>query len=116
MMGAVGFTSHIPVFWPEYGVKLWDLLRQKKYVEALELTNQVRVPYYRLITEAWEYSSGDGIVERVACKAMGLNVGPSRKPIQPCRQRLPSKFDNTWYPLAPLIQKEYQQINHSSIY
>ena len=84
MMGAVGFTSHIPVFWPEYGVKLWDLLRKRSFVEALELTNRVRVPYYRLITEAWEFSSVDGIVERVACRLMCLPVGPSRKPIQPC--------------------------------
>ena len=84
MMGAVGFTSHIPVFWPEYGVKLWDLLKEKKYVEALELTNKVRVPYYKLITEGWEFSSGDGIIERVACRLIGLDVGPSRKPIQPC--------------------------------
>jgi 4-hydroxy-tetrahydrodipicolinate synthase len=88
MMGAVGFTSHIPVFWPEYGVKLWNLIREKKYVEALALTNRVRVPYYRLITEAWDFSSGDGIIERVACQLMGREVGPSRKPIQPCPPKI----------------------------
>jgi dihydrodipicolinate synthase/N-acetylneuraminate lyase len=93
MMGAVGFTSHIPVFWPEYGVKLWNLIQEKNYVEALELTNRVRVPYYRLITEAWEFSSGDGIVERVACRLVGLDVGPSRKPIQPCPLKIAGKVE-----------------------
>lgn len=84
MMGAIGFTSHIPVFWPEYGVKLWDLLKQKQYVQAMDLANRVRVPYYRLILEGAEFSAGDGIIERVACRLMNLEVGPSRKPIQPC--------------------------------
>ena len=84
MLGAVGFTSHIPVFWPEYGVRLWDLLEAKQYVEAQELVNRVRVPYYQLITEGSEYTAGDGVIERVACRLMGLDVGPSRKPILPC--------------------------------
>jgi 4-hydroxy-tetrahydrodipicolinate synthase len=84
MNGAVGFTSHISVFWPEYAVKLWNLLKDKQYVEAQALVRQVRMPFYQICTEAWEFSSGDGIVDRVACRLMGLDVGPSRKPILPC--------------------------------
>jgi dihydrodipicolinate synthase/N-acetylneuraminate lyase len=84
MNGAVGFTSHMSVIWPEYAVKLWDLLKTQKYVDAQALVRKVRMPFYQLITEAWEHTSGDGIVDRVACRLMGLDVGPSRKPIQPC--------------------------------
>ena len=79
-----GFTSHIPVFWPEYGIQLWKLLEDKKYAEAQELVTSVRVPYYQLITEAAEFTAGDGVIERIACRLMGLEVGPSRKPILPC--------------------------------
>ncbi len=84
MQGAVGFTSHIPVWWPEYGVRLWGLLTAKKYEEAQSLVSAVRVPYYQLITEAFDYTSGDGVIERVACECVGLDVGPSPKPILPC--------------------------------
>ena len=95
MMGAIGFTSHIPVFWPEYGIKLWNLLEEKKYMEAQELVNKVRLPFYKLYVEGSEHSSGDGIIDRVACKLMGLNVGPSRKPILPCPPELAEKMKQT---------------------
>jgi 4-hydroxy-tetrahydrodipicolinate synthase len=84
MNGAIGFTSHISVFWPEYAVRLWELLKAQQYVEAQTLVRQVRMPFYQLATEAWEFTSGDGIVDRIACRLMGLDVGPSRKPIRPC--------------------------------
>ena len=84
MNGAVGFTSHVSVFWPEYAVKLWNLLKNELYAEAQALVRKVRMPFYQLITEAWEHTSGDGIVDRVVCRLMGLDVGPSRKPILPC--------------------------------
>lgn len=84
MNGAIGFTSHISVFWPEYAVKLWNLLKDRQYVEAQALVRKVRMPFYQLASEAWEHTSGDGIVDRIACRMMGLDVGPSRKPIRPC--------------------------------
>ena len=84
MNGAIGFTSHVAVFWPEYAVKLWNLLKNQLYIEAQNLVRKVRIPFYQLITESLEHSTGDGIVDRIACRLMGLDVGPSRKPILPC--------------------------------
>ena len=80
MLGATAFTSHTPLAWPEYGLRLWGLLEQKQYCEALELIKLYRIPFYRLFFKAYAYSGCEGHFDKAIMGLVGELVGPPRPP------------------------------------
>lgn len=83
MLGATGFVSHPPVFWPEYGIELWDHLQARRYDRALKLLKKLRMPYYVFFSKAYAYSGGEGHVDKAALELIGRPVGPPRSPTRP---------------------------------
>ncbi|MBP88024.1 MAG: hypothetical protein CMJ64_15080 [Planctomycetaceae bacterium] len=88
MMGAVGFVSHPPQAWPEYGLRLWATLEEGCYAEALGMLLRFRNPYYRLFFQAYEYSGSEGHFDKAILELVGERGGPPRPPGRP----LPAKL------------------------
>ena len=88
MLGATGFTSHPPFAWPEWGLRLWEHLQQRRYVQATEMLKQFRIPYYRLISKTMRYTGSEANVDKTALELIGEPVGSVRPPARPLTQEL----------------------------
>jgi 4-hydroxy-tetrahydrodipicolinate synthase len=88
MMGASGFVSHLPLAWPQYGLRLWNFLEQQRYSEALELVKRFRIPYYRLFSKAYAYSGSEGHFDKAILEILGEPMGPPRPPARPLSEQL----------------------------
>lgn len=80
MLGGIGFTSHLPLVWPEYGLRLWDHLQGQNYPAAVEMIRKLRIPYYQLFSRAYEYSGTEGHFDKMLLELVGIPAGPPRPP------------------------------------
>jgi 4-hydroxy-tetrahydrodipicolinate synthase len=83
MLGAVAFTSHTALAWPEYGLRLWEDLEQKRYADAVELIKQLRIPFYRLFYKAFAFSGCEGHFDKAILELVGEPAGLPRPPGRP---------------------------------
>ena len=85
MLGARGIEVHICNFWPEWGVRMWGLLGEGRYVEAQHELVRVVLPFMRLWTEIEAYTSGDGHLDKLCMELVGLPSSRSRPPTRDIR-------------------------------
>jgi dihydrodipicolinate synthase/N-acetylneuraminate lyase len=88
MLGATSFTSHPPLAWPEWGLNLWECLKQQRYVEATEMLKQFRIPYYHLFFKAYAYSASESVFDKAILEMIGEPVGLARPPARPLTPEL----------------------------
>ena len=88
MMGAVGFTSHPPFSWPEYGLRLWEHLQQREYMQAAEMLKRFRIPYYRLYFKTMRFSGCEANLDKTALEFIGEPIGSVRPPARPITPEL----------------------------
>ena len=87
MMGARGFEAHPICYWPEWGVRLLQLLEDRKYPEAQAEILRVAAPFYTLWTEMEQLPSGDGYLDKLCMELIGLEGGPCRPPTRDLREQ-----------------------------
>ena len=81
MHGGVGFLSHPGNFWPEHELLIWNLLEQKKYLEANRELLRINYPFYDFIGEvSTSTAMVDANVTKAANELVGLPAGPVRPP------------------------------------
>lgn len=85
MLGARGIEVHICNFWPQWGVRMWELLNQRCYVEAQQQLVEVVLPFMRLWSEIEGYTSGDGHLDKLCMELVGLPSSRSRPPTRDIR-------------------------------
>ena len=85
MLGARGIEVHICNFWPQWGVRMWSLLNDGRYVEAQHELVKVVLPFMRLWTEMEGYTSGDGHLDKLCMELVGLPSSRSRPPTRDIR-------------------------------
>ena len=83
MMGGSGVNVHPALVWPEWGVRIWDLLEERKWEEAQAEVNRILLPYYEILGDAWNMTGGEGNIEKLGLELLGLPGGPSRPPMRP---------------------------------
>lgn len=83
MMGATSFVSHPPLAWPEWGLNLWERLKEQRYVEATEMLKQFRIPYYRLFFKVYAYTGSESVFDKAILEMVGEPVGLPRPPARP---------------------------------
>ncbi|MBM3801202.1 MAG: hypothetical protein FJW26_02700 [Acidimicrobiia bacterium] len=83
MLGATSFVSHPPLAWPEFGLRLWDALQQRRYSDALDLIKKFRIPYYVYFFKAYAYSGSEGHFDKAILEMLGEPIGPPRPPARP---------------------------------
>jgi 4-hydroxy-tetrahydrodipicolinate synthase len=88
MLGATGYTSHLPLAWPDWGLTLWDNLQNKRYEEATEMLRSFRIPYYELFYKALEFSGCEAHFDKTVLDLVGFPVGPPRPPGRPLPEKL----------------------------
>jgi 4-hydroxy-tetrahydrodipicolinate synthase len=79
---SVGFITHISNFWPEYPLRLWQLMSEHKYEELnAALRFKRRWLAWREKVEA--YTEGEGPFIKAAMDAVGLHSGDPFRPALP---------------------------------
>src|SRR2546422_5747521 len=86
ILGARGFEVHVCNYWPEWGVRLIQLLGERRYSEVQEQIMQVAVPFYKLWSEIEsDYTSGDGYLDKLCMELVGLGSSRARPPTRDVR-------------------------------
>ena len=91
MLGARGIEVHICNFWPQWGVTMWRLLTEGRYVEAQHQLIEVVLPFMRLWEEMENYTSGDGYLDKLCMELVGLPSSRCRPPTRDVRDRYRDK-------------------------
>ena len=80
ILGAGGWISHVPNFYPHHAWKVHGLMVQGRYAEAQTLYDEFMEPYGELVGRIVSKTAGEGVFVRPGLAAAGLNVGSSRLP------------------------------------
>jgi dihydrodipicolinate synthase/N-acetylneuraminate lyase len=85
MLGARGMNMHSTNYWPEWGVKTWELYEAREYRKAMEETVRVLSPYYDLCAEVAEFTGGEGHLDKLCLELIGLDSSRCRPPTRDIR-------------------------------
>ena len=85
MLGARAIEVHICNHWPEWGVRLWEMLQDRRYEQAQRELMRVAMPFYRLWKEMEQYTSGDGYLDKLCMELVGLASSRCRPPTRDVR-------------------------------
>jgi 4-hydroxy-tetrahydrodipicolinate synthase len=92
MMGARAIEVHVCNYWPQWGVRMLDLLKSGRYVEAQQELVRVAQPFYELWQEIeQEYTSGDGYLDKLCMELVGLGSSRCRPPTRDVREAYRAK-------------------------
>ena len=87
MIGARGIELHPTNYWPQWGVRTWELLESGRYVEAQKELIRVVMPFYVVWEEIAKYTSGDGHLDKLCLELVGLGSSRSRPPTRDIRDQ-----------------------------
>ncbi len=80
ILGARAIEVHVCNYWPEWGIRLWRLLEERRYEEAqLELV-RVAMPFMDLWREIERHTGGDGYLDKLCMEVLGLGSSRCRPP------------------------------------
>ena len=87
ILGARGIEVHICNYWPQWGVRLWNLLENRNYVEVQKELVGVAMPFYTLWKEMMQYTGGDGYLDKLCMELVGLPSSRCRPPTRDVRDK-----------------------------
>ena len=79
-LGARGWISHVPNYYPHHSWKVHELMTQGRYTEAQILYDEFYIPYGKLLGTIGSQTAGEGVFVRPGLAAAGRHVGISRLP------------------------------------
>jgi dihydrodipicolinate synthase/N-acetylneuraminate lyase len=85
MLGAGGIEMHPCNFMPSWGVRLWKLLEEQRYVEAQHELVRVGMPFMELWQEIEQWTSGDGYLDKLCMELVGIGSSRCRPPTRDVR-------------------------------
>jgi dihydrodipicolinate synthase/N-acetylneuraminate lyase len=91
ILGARGIEIHQCNYWPQWGVRLWELLENQQYVAAQREMVRVALPFFELWQEMEEYTSGDGYLDKLCMELVGLDSSRCRPPTRDVRDKFREK-------------------------
>ena len=87
MIGARGIELHPTNYWPQWGIKTWELLEAGEYAEAQRELVRVVIPFYEVWEEMAAYTGGDGYLDKLCLELIGLGSSRSRPPTRDVRDQ-----------------------------
>ena len=87
MMGARGIELHPTNYWPQWGVRTWQLLESGQYVDAQKEMIRVVMPFYVVWEEVAKYTAGDGHLDKLCLELVGMGSSRSRPPTRDIRNQ-----------------------------
>ena len=91
MLGARGIEVHVCNYWPQWGVKMWNLLETQQYIEAQKELIHVAMPFMALWQEMEQYTSGDGYLDKLCMELIGIGSSRCRPPTREVRAKYREK-------------------------
>ncbi len=91
MLGGKSIEVHICNYWPQWGVRLWNLLETQQYLEAQRELVRVAMPFMVLWKEMEQYTGGDGYLDKLCMELIGLGSSRSRPPTRDVREKYREK-------------------------
>lgn len=91
ILGARSIELHVANYWPQFGVRLWQLLEDGNYVAAQNEIIRVVAPFYELREEMEKYTAGDGYLDKLCLELVGLGSSRCRPPTRDVRDRFREK-------------------------
>jgi dihydrodipicolinate synthase/N-acetylneuraminate lyase len=85
MLGGQGINVHPSNYWPQWGIRLWEMLEAKRYLEAQQEMTRAISPYYDLATEIEKFTGGEGHLDKLCLELIGLDSSRCRPPIRDIR-------------------------------
>lgn len=80
ILGARGWVSHVPNFFPEFCWRVHDLMEEHRYQEAQRVYSEFMGAYSKLRAAVQASTAGEGIFVKPGMEAAGLVGGRSRLP------------------------------------
>lgn len=87
LLGARSIEVHVCNYWPQWGVRLWQLLENRRYLEAQDELVRVAMPFMSLWQEIEQYTSGDGYLDKLCMELVGLGSSRCRPPTRDIREK-----------------------------
>jgi dihydrodipicolinate synthase/N-acetylneuraminate lyase len=87
MLGGHGIEVHVANYWPQWGVRIWNLLQNHQYIEAQKELVTVAMPFMSLWVEMEQYTSGDGYLDKLCMELVGLDSSRCRPPTRDIREQ-----------------------------
>jgi dihydrodipicolinate synthase/N-acetylneuraminate lyase len=91
MLGAGSIELHMCNFMPAWGISLWQLLEEQRYLEAQREMTRVAMPFMRLWREIEQWTSGDGYLDKLCMELVGVGSSRCRPPTRDARSRYREK-------------------------
>jgi dihydrodipicolinate synthase/N-acetylneuraminate lyase len=85
ILGARSIEIHAANYWPQWAVRLWQMLENGEYAEAQREMARVAMPFMALWTEMETFTSGDGYLDKLCMELVGLDSSRSRPPTRDVR-------------------------------
>jgi 4-hydroxy-tetrahydrodipicolinate synthase len=79
-LGARGFVTHVGGFWPEYTLRIWDLLERGNYDGVEDAVAAFEKPWSVWTGKVTAVTGGEGPFIKATMEAVGLRAGPPRLP------------------------------------
>lgn len=86
MLGARAIEVHICNYWPEWCLRMVDLLKTGEWLTAQQELVNVGMPFMQLWAEIESYTSGDGYLDKLCMDAVGLGSSRNRPPTRDVRE------------------------------
>ena len=87
-LNATAFEVHMCNFWPEWGVKLINEVKNKNFEEIARMMVEEAMPFYKLWVEIeTNYTSGDGYLDKLCMELTGLPSSRCRPPTRDVREK-----------------------------
>ncbi len=87
-LNATAFEVHMCNFWPEWGVKLINEVKNKNFEEIARMMVEEAMPFYKLWVEIeTNYTSGDGYLDKLCMELAGLPSSRCRPPTRDVRTK-----------------------------
>ena len=86
-LNATAFEVHMCNFWPEWGAKLINEVKNKNFEEIARMMVEEAMPFYKLWVEIeTNYTSGDGYLDKLCMELTGLPSSRCRPPTRDVRE------------------------------
>lgn len=85
MLGARAIEVHVANYWPQWAVRVCQLLEAGRYPEVQAEMVKVAMPFMCLWQEMETYTSGDGYLDKLCMELVGLGSSRCRPPTRDVR-------------------------------
>ena len=86
-LGATAFEVHNCNFWPEWGIRLIDMVRAGNQAEIARMLVEEAMPFYKLwVSIEQAFTSGDGYLDKLCMELVGLPSSRCRPPTRDIRE------------------------------